>query len=531
MIAITVALTSALYVSRLGFYSDDWSFLRTFSFAKDQSLTGLVQSFFEADANTRARPLQALYLAVLYQLFGLQPFGYHVVNALVFAGGLCTFYVALRTFTENRLFSLAVVLVYGTLPHYSTDRFWYAAFQANLSMALYFASFYCSLRQLTSFGAMYSVWAIAAALSLIGSVMSYEVFIPLFLVNCLLVGIKQWQLAQISGATALRARDLASLYLAPPVVLALLISFKNSVTKRGGAPHWSQLDDALPAAFELTVGAYGVNLPRVLDVIFREHFDWAILGIALAAAGGIWLYLMRVAQHDRAPVPTRLTLALILVGSAAIAGLSYAYFYSYFRVSTGVNNRVANAAAVCVALFLVSGLALAANLLRLRFEGAISCLAVAAICGCGALITNTVATFWLNASRAQAEILEGLRSAWESPPPGSSILLTGYCAWIGPGIVFETDWDVTGAVGLLYRDRTLTGNVLRPWMVVEKDGLRDSDSFYSFASLYVYDARTREVHRVAGERAAAQLLRAVIADDASGCVGDYKAFGAGMPIW
>ena len=118
-----------------------------------------------------------------------------------------------------------------------------------------------------------------------------------------------------------------------------------------------------------------------------------------------------------------------------------------------------------------------------------------------------------------------------SPPTGSSVLLTGYCPWIGPGIVFETDWDVTGVIGLLYRDRSLNGNVLRPWMVAEKDGLRAGDSFYPFTSLYVYDVRTMRVLQVAEQDAARQLLETMVSEDSAGCAGNYKAFGAGLPIW
>ena len=531
VIAIAVVLTSALYVPTLGFYSDDWSFLRTFAFSSDQSLSGLIRSFFEADANTRARPLQALYLAALFQLFDLNPLGYHVVNTLVFVGGLCAFYLALRSLSESRLFSIAVVLVYGTLPHYSTDRFWYAAFQANLSMLFYFVSLYCCLRQLTAVRPMYAVWTVGAALCLIASVLAYEVFAPFFLLNCLIVGIKQWQLVRLSRAPSPRAGDLVSLYLGPPLLIALTLSFKNSVSTRGGSPHWAVLSDAFPAAVELTVGAYGAKLPHILNTIFRNYLDWSIVGTTLIAAIGIWFGLRHVARHDRAPFPARLALVLTLVGSAVVAGLSYAYFFSYFKVDTGINNRVTNAAAVCVALFLVAGLSLAISLLPLRLHRAGFCFAIAAVCGCGSLITNSVATFWVEASRAQAEIMQGLKAAWRSPPPGSSVLLTGYCSWIGPGIVFETDWDVTGAVGLLYRDRTLAGNVLRPWMNPGKDGLRTGDFFYSFASLYVYDARTGLVHRVADEATASRFLRALVAEDVSGCAGNYKAFGAGLPIW
>lgn len=531
LLAIAVVLISALYVPRLGFYSDDWSFLRTFTLSDDQSLSGLVQSFFAADANTRARPVQALYLAVLYQLFGLNPAGYHVANTLVFLAGLCAFYFAAYRLSEDRMFSLAVVLVYSTLPHYSTDRFWYAAFQANLSMALYFFSLYCCLRQLTAVGAMYAAWSAGAILSMIASVLAYEVFIPFFLLNCLLVAIKQWQLVKSSKAPYPRLGDLISLYFGPPLLIALAVHFKHSVSSRGRPFEWSMLNDAVSAAFELTVGAYGANLPHILRTIFRDYLDWPIVAIAVITATAIAFCLMHLAKKRRAQLAATSILAWAAVGSIVFAGLSYAYFFRYSHVNTGIDNRVSNAATVCVALFLVSCLSLFLKLLRRRSVGATFCITIGLVCGCGSLITNTIAAFWITASRAQAEVMEGLKTSWRSPLPGSSIFLHGFCPWIGPGIVFETDWDVTGAVGLAYRDRSLRGNVLRPWMSADEDGLRAGDSFHSFASLYFYDVRSRQVRQIIDQGTALQLLRTLVEEDVSGCVGNYKAFGPGLPIW
>ena len=531
LLAFAVALISALYVPRLGFYSDDWSFLRTFTLSDDQSLSGLVQSFFAEDTNTRARPVQALYLAVLYQLFGLNPVGHHVANTLVFLAGLCAFYFAAHRLTEDRMFSLAVVLVYSALPHYSTDRFWYAAFQANLSMALYFFSLYCCLRQLTAVGAMYAAWSAGAILSMMASVLAYEVFIPFFLLNCLLVAIKQWQLAKSSRAPYPRPVDLLSLYLGPTLLIALAVPIKHSVSSRGRTFEWSMLNDAVSAAFEMTVGAYGANLPHILQTIFRDYLDWPIIAVAVVAATGISYGLMYLAQKRRARLAATSMLAWSTVGSVVFAGLSYAYFFRYSHVNTGIDNRVSNAATVCVALFLVSCLSLLLKLLKQRSVGATFCITIGLVCGCGSLITNTIATFWIAASRAQSEVMEGLKTSWKSPSPGSSIFLHGFCPWIGPGIVFETDWDVTGAVGLAYRDRTLRGNVLRPWMSADEDGLRAGDAFHSFASLYVYDARNRQVRQIIDQGAALRLLQKLVEEDVTGCVGNYKAFGPGLPIW
>src|SRR3712207_4540248 len=74
-----VVLSAALYVTGLGFASDDWNFLGDLVTAADQSLAGLLQRQWDHGAMLRVRPPQMLYQAVLFKAFGLEPLGYHVV--------------------------------------------------------------------------------------------------------------------------------------------------------------------------------------------------------------------------------------------------------------------------------------------------------------------------------------------------------------------------------------------------------------------------------------------------------------------
>src|SRR5205809_8081211 len=71
---VFITLLSAVpYVWRLGFYSDDWYVLYHFHSETLQHSFG-IQSALRYD---EARPVQGLYLALLYQLFGFHPLGYH----------------------------------------------------------------------------------------------------------------------------------------------------------------------------------------------------------------------------------------------------------------------------------------------------------------------------------------------------------------------------------------------------------------------------------------------------------------------
>ena len=162
LVAIVVG-SAALYVTELGFYSDDWAFLGSLATHGDHSSVGPPggQDFTPL---IRPRPTQVAYQTVLFGLFGLEPVGYHVVNAALLAAMAVLFYAALRELRLPRLVAVAVPAVYALLPHYSTDRFWFASFGYTLSMALYFLSAVADLRALKAGGR--SRWAWKGVLAL-----------------------------------------------------------------------------------------------------------------------------------------------------------------------------------------------------------------------------------------------------------------------------------------------------------------------------------------------------------------------------
>lgn len=110
------------------------------------------------------------------------------------------FYITLRELGQPRLLTLTVPLVYVLLPHYSTDRFWIAAFQANLSIALYFLSLYADLRVLQAQAARMWTWKLLSIACLLGSTLAYEVVLPLFLLNVVLVWYRARKLHGQEGA-------------------------------------------------------------------------------------------------------------------------------------------------------------------------------------------------------------------------------------------------------------------------------------------------------------------------------------------
>ena len=136
LVALVALLSTVLYVGRIGFYSDDWFFIGAlFQHAPDHSYLGLLWQF--TDSNTLPRPVQLVYLTTLYYFFGDNPLGYHIVNRLSIAATGALFYLLLRELRLAVRMALAAGLLFVLLPHASASRYWYALFQANLSLLFF----------------------------------------------------------------------------------------------------------------------------------------------------------------------------------------------------------------------------------------------------------------------------------------------------------------------------------------------------------------------------------------------------------
>jgi len=92
-----IGLSCSPYITALGFYSDDWAFLASFSLFSRHVILASMLSLVHLRHHVEVfRPGQILYMAILYKLFGLEPLGYHVVNTTVLAVASVLFYLVLR---------------------------------------------------------------------------------------------------------------------------------------------------------------------------------------------------------------------------------------------------------------------------------------------------------------------------------------------------------------------------------------------------------------------------------------------------
>ncbi len=537
-LSLILLISLLLYIRGLGFYSDDWAFLSALSHSGANSLIELFSALY-ADENIRQRPLQALHLAWMYRVSGTDPLGYHLVNSAVFVVAVLLFYLSLRELRLPRLVVLTVPLVYGLLPHYSTDRFWVAASQANLSMALYFTSLYADLRALRTRRARRWSWKLLSLACLLGSTLAYEVALPLFLFNAAMIWLYARGLYIRELSDWREQASVAAMVGSNLVMLVLVLGYKAATTGRAGGfatGYASHLLYVIKRAVLIDYVSLGIALPNVVAKVLRHHADPVMLVVGVALGAAVFAYLYRAAGQSGDGTQAAGVWLTVLALSPVVYFLGYAVFVttSQFMVhKTGIANRITIAAAVGVAMSFAGGTGLASALLPSAWlRRSVFPSAIALLCVCGFLIINANAKFWITAYAEQQRVLANIRANITSLPGGSTLILDGTCPYIGPGIVFEGEWDLAGALQMIYHDPILRADVVTPKLRVGEDGLTTSmygiPSHYRYGdNLLLYDLRRKTVDRLVDAEITRRYFTARKLDHSRGCLKGRE--GQGVP--
>jgi hypothetical protein len=524
-LSLIVLLSAILYIKNLGFYSSDWAHLADSSHAR--SYGEVFWSLYTPDR--WIRPVFILYVSGLYWLFGLNPLGYHLVNTVVILAGAMSFYVVLLELGQSRSIALVAPVLFMLLPHYSTDLFWYSSFQIPLSMATYFLSLYSDLRTLHAEGRHRWAWKFLAILSLLVSTLSYEIFLPVFLINPLLVWYRRRQLSNQGSVPT--TPNLLILMGPNMLALAAVMLFKAMVTTRMQSASLKEhviwfLAFLKNAVVTTITGEYGLHLPVVLWRCIRDYSSPMILVVGVAVGLITFWYLVRIVSRSEDQWVDRVDMFKLMACGVVIFGLGYSIFLTNFDAAvsmTGMDNHTAMAAAVGLALLAVGGIGWMSTWLPVVAWRRGSFYALISLgCASGFIIINTLALFWSTASHRQETILSEIRQHVPPLPAGSTLVLDGVCPYVGPAPVFEGFYDLTGALHLIYQDQTLKADIVTPKMEVRQDGLYttmygESVGPYPYRNLFVYNYGRKETYLLADAEAARTYLQTFNPDRSSGC--------------
>ena len=142
-----VILISALpYVFQLGFYGDDWAYQAALIHSSKNGAGAMVRGVVDWDSTINVRPVQIAYLVLSFKAFGRHPTPYHILDTVLLGLVTVILYLALKGMEADHWLAFGIAVIFGLLPHYSTDRLWIAAHQATVSMAFAMFGIYALLR-------------------------------------------------------------------------------------------------------------------------------------------------------------------------------------------------------------------------------------------------------------------------------------------------------------------------------------------------------------------------------------------------
>jgi hypothetical protein len=167
--------------------------------------------------------------------------------------------------------------------------------------------------------------------------------------------------------------------------------------------------------------------------------------------------------------------------------------YSVFLLTTdisfttaGIGNRVAIGAALGVAVIYIGLIAGISSLIKSeRFRNVFFSLSITALCFCGFLIINTISVYWVKAHQSENAILKEIKGQFPTLPDSTRFMLDGICPYIGPAIVFESGWDIAGALKVTYSNKSLNADVISPNMLVTEEGFESY--IYNYRHFYPYE--------------------------------------------
>ncbi len=112
------------------------------------------------------------------------------------------------------------------------------------------------------------------------------------------------------------------------------------------------------------------------------------------------------------------------------------------------------------------------------------------------------------------------------------MLLDGICPYIGPAIVFESNWDLQGALMIMYRNYDLRADIVNPSLKVHEDGISTSiygdKSRYPYQQLLIYNFAQKLTYPIINAETANRYFSQYNPDYSNGCPPSQEGLGVSI---
>lgn len=279
---LLLVVSIAIYhpVFSMGFFSDDYHALYVAKH-QDSVLKYFTTNIIGTREGSSYGPMWNVLNTFEYNLFGMNPIGYHVVSLLLYIGAAFILYLFTYRLTELRVIGLAAGLLFLALPSHVEAISWMGAQSHPLATFFYITALYCYYRS------RYTYALIAALLSLLAKEIGLSFIIGFALIEAL----------RILQSTDVKADvKRAVLRLAPGIVLFiafLMIREYTTGTWLGyyGNKTLSFNPRGLIGMFvEMTINLFVSYPERIAATAWlMNHLTVFFVGIIAAVAACVWI--------------------------------------------------------------------------------------------------------------------------------------------------------------------------------------------------------------------------------------------------
>jgi hypothetical protein len=445
-ITVFMCLSHILHGS---FAADDWTYRAQAHFT---GFGGIVSQQISQDAR---RPIAALYFATLFTLLGSHIKLLLICSAILRFLIAASVYALLRKLRFKWLDSVAIaglVLLFA-----ASDSTWLWATASVISFAVFCVLFGCFLNlHGVCIGVQHRrILRIAGLVLIVLGILTYELVAPLGLASGVLYltqtqrhrALREW----CTDLVVLGAAMIIFTFRLLPVLQGSDVHEVSTLSQMSGHAHviFSQ------SATLLTRSLLPFGTPRNATVL---GLLGALCVLALAVA-----FLLGPNSHTRRAL---LRWLVVITSGFVLIGLGYIFLIPsniyYVPLQVGIGNRINSVSAIGYALVVYGSVALAVTLVFRELphsyrwaSGLAALIAVGVGLGYSRRIDTDKAT-WHRAATLASTTLVTLSTHVSTPPHGASVVTLNAPQESAPGVpVFDSSWDLNGAVQLIWGDSSL----------------------------------------------------------------------------
>lgn len=486
--AIIIGFEAILFgasIKKTGFYLDDWLMLKQLALGP-QNYADMIYKYLTTDPRVIIRPIEAVHFGTVFFFSGTDPVGWRLSNMVMEVLSAFFVYLVVARLSVSRLIGFFAALFFVTYPVHDSTHYWAVCSCVSLSLMLYLASLWTTLKAAAAgSNRLRNVWLASAYACFALSIYGYEPFLPLCALNAAVYVLTTRGFKPFAPAVAKVA--LHSIPYA--LIIGSLLVYQRTIVPMilKAALHKIHFDPGLIAS--TIVEGFRITSPLAMTPFISQHASafaqsadfngGAIVRLSMLAvlviAGAAASY--DVKQLSRKTAFILMTAGLLTVAASySIFGLNPEYTPTLItlvnRINTGAAFGLSIFVAGLLAVFLAGSKAEQARSIVLAKVSFITLLSVGLV-SLFTMVNWNLGKPWEISWSVQERTFDAFRARRDEFKNAKSVVLMNCPRYVDATPVFDGPWDFEQQLHIALRRTDVTGGVVSERLIVGPDSVQD----------------------------------------------------------